>query len=211
MLIKIFMDRREDEFIKETLIHLGAEVEIQTLSIGDFICSENTVIERKTKHDLEASIIDGRLFEQLKRLKETFECVIILVEGTKSAERININALKGAQAAIMTDYGASLIFTKDKQETADIVFSIAKHEQTAKKQRIRIKAHKKAHSLGEQQRAVIEALPLVGPQLAIDLLDHFGSIENIISADEKDLAEVNNMGKKKAQILKHIFESIYVE
>lgn len=205
------MDRREDEFIKETLIHLGAEVEIQTLSIGDFICSENTVIERKTKHDLEASIIDGRLFEQLKRLKETFECVIILVEGTKSAERININALKGAQAAIMTDYGASLIFTKDKQETADIVFSIAKHEQTAKKQRIRIKAHKKAHSLGEQQRAVIEALPLVGPQLAIDLLDHFGSIENIISADEKDLAEVNNMGKKKAQILKHIFESIYVE
>ena len=205
------MDRREDEFIKELLENLGAEVEIQTLTIGDFICSEKTVIERKTKFDLEASIIDGRLFEQLNRLKETFECVIILVEGTKEAERINKNALKGAHASIMTDYGASLIFTKNKQETADMLFSIAKHEQTARRQKIRVKANKKTHTLGEQQRAVIEALPLVGPQLAIDLLDHFGTIENIISADEKELAEVNKSGKKKAHLIKHIFESIYVE
>ena len=205
------MDRREDEFIKELLENLGVEVEIQTLTIGDFICSEKTVIERKTKFDLEASIIDGRLFEQLNRLKETFECVIILVEGTKEAERINKNALKGAHASIMTDYGASLIFTKNKQETADMLFSIAKHEQTARRQKIRVKANKKTHTLGEQQRAVIEALPLVGPQLAIDLLDHFGTIENIISADEKELAEVNKLGKKKAHLIKHIFESIYVE
>ncbi|MFA5381767.1 MAG: ERCC4 domain-containing protein [Candidatus Micrarchaeia archaeon] len=205
------MDIREDEFIKDLLINKELEIEIQTLSIGDFICSEKTVIERKTKQDLEASIIDGRLFEQLKRLKETFECVILLVEGYGNAERINNNALKGAQVSIMTDYGASLLFTHDKNETAEMIYAIAKHEQIARKQKNRIKAHKKAHTLGEKQRAVIEALPLVGPQLAIDLLETFGTIENIISADEDELAEVNNLGKKKAQLLKNIFESVYVE
>ncbi|MCC7552584.1 hypothetical protein KO317_02875 [Candidatus Micrarchaeota archaeon] len=211
MPIKIHMDRREDEFIKELLLDLGADVEVSTLTIGDFICSEKTVVERKTKHDLEASIIDGRLFEQLTRLRKTFECVILLVEGTKEAERINKNALKGAHASIMTDYGASLIFTRDKHETADMIFSIAKHDQTARKQKLRIKANKKAHSLGEQQRAIIEALPLVGPQLAIDLLNHFGTIENIASAREDELAEVDKVGKKKAHLIKKVLNEIYIE
>ncbi len=37
----------------------------ETLSIGDFIISDRTAIERKTAEDFVASIIDGRLFEQI--------------------------------------------------------------------------------------------------------------------------------------------------
>jgi len=203
------MDRREGRGIKELLEDFGAEVELTVLTIGDYIVSERTVIERKTRKDFEKSIIDGRLFEQLKRLTETFDRVVLIIEGTKHAERINRKALFGAYASTVTDYDASLFFTKDKEKSAEIIFAIAKHEQIAKKGLVRIKARKKTFTIGESQRAVIEALPLVGPQLAIDLLEHFGTIENIIGASEKELTQVKNLGKKKAKIIKTVFQSIY--
>ena len=211
MPISIYMDRREGEQLKELLEDFGADVESTVLTVGDFIVSERTVIERKTRRDFETSIIDGRLFEQLKRLTETFDRVVVLVEGTEDEGRIDKKALMGAYASVITDYGSSLIFTADEKKSTEMIFSIAKHEQIAKKNLVRVKARKKTFTLGESHRAVIEALPLVGPQLAIDLLEHFGTIENVLNASEKELTQVKNLGKKKAKLIKNILQSVYSE
>ncbi len=198
---KIIVDKRERGF-SELLIESGAEVEERMLEVGDFLCSEKTVVERKTRSDFEASVLDMRLFHQLQNLKQNFENVIIVVEGERSEEGpLSRAALMGAYASVITDFGASLFFTKNEKSTAELVHSIAKHEQIAKKIQMRVHAKRKTPTLSSNMRAVVEMLPMVGPSMARKLLMHFGSVEALFRAEEKELMEVEGMGEKKAKAI----------
>ena len=88
--IVVIADYREKEVIGH-LKNLGASVNEMSLKVGDFACSSNgIVIERKTHSDFVSSIIDGRIFEQLKYLKENYEKPVVIVEGFSDRE-INEN------------------------------------------------------------------------------------------------------------------------
>ena len=63
----IVVDERERSGVKDALSSLNAVVEVRTLEIGDFLTSERTCVERKTRSDFESSILDGRLFSQLSQ------------------------------------------------------------------------------------------------------------------------------------------------
>ena len=79
----VFADYREKEVI-EHLKKLDLIVNDMDLEVGDFVLSDNrVVIERKTHSDFISSIIDGRLFEQAKTMKENFTNPIIIIEGIK--------------------------------------------------------------------------------------------------------------------------------
>lgn len=198
---KIIVDKRERGFSR-LLSELGAEAEEKMLEVGDFLCSEKTVVERKTRPDFETSVLDQRLFTQLQNLCANFENVIIVVEGERSGEGpLSRPALMGAYASVMTDYGASLFFTKNEKSTAELIFAIAKHEQLAKKTPMRVFAKRKTISLSQNQRAVAEMLPLVGPQMSKKLLMRFGGLEMLFRASEKELMEIEGMGEKKAKAI----------
>ena len=128
--IEISMDRRENRGIEEKLEEFGADVKISTLEIGDFLLSKRVVCERKTREDFESSIIDGRLFRQLGRMREAYPRSIVVVEGAKQGERLSRNAHLGAYASILADFGASLFFTNSSKSTAELLYAIAKYEQT---------------------------------------------------------------------------------
>jgi len=207
--VKIIIDKRDDSQFEEELRKLGAKVEWKMLDVGDFLCSHRTVVERKTRSDFESSIIDGRLFSQLSNLKHNYDGVIIVVEGTGEFERIQKKAILGAYATIITDYNASLFFTKSIKGTAEVVFAIARHEQFAKKQPLRLFAKRKTHTVSQTQRSIIEMFPMVGPKLAKNLLGHFGNVEDVVNASERDLLEVEGMGKKRAKAIKSVLKSDY--
>ena len=207
--VKIIIDQRESELFDGEFKKRDAVVDRQTLKIGDFLCSERLVIERKTRDDFEASIIDGRLFSQLGNLIENYARVVVVVEGEITSGRINRAALLGAYGSIIADYGATLFFTRDEYSTAELVFALAKHEQFGQKKPIRIFAKMKTFTIAQTQRAIIETFPMIGPKYAKALLEHFGSIENIANASEKELAEVGGIGEKRAKILKKIFAAEY--
>src|SRR3990167_5254889 len=206
---KIIIDHRESENFDEMFKQAGAVAERTQLEIGDFICSARCIIERKTRDDFEASIIDGRLFTQLFNLVSNYERVIIIVEGESNAERLRKESLLGAYATIITDFGAALFFTRNMEKTAEMIYAIAKHEQLAKKQPMRIYAKRKTLTLAQTQRAVIETLPMVGPKLAKALLEYFGNIENIMQASERDLLEVEGMGKKRTKVIHNVLSKQY--
>ncbi len=206
---KIVVDHREDPSFDDMLVELGAIVERKALDLGDFLCSARVVVERKTRSDFEQSIIDGRLFTQLHHLMSNYQRIVLLVEGTEHEERINRKAILGAYSSVMADYGASLIFTEDMEESAELIFSIAKHEQLARKQPMRIFAKRKALTAAQSQRAIVETLPMVGPKLAKALLERFGSVENVFNAAERELLEVEKMGKKKAKLIRSIVSGEY--
>ncbi|VVC03390.1 3'-flap repair endonuclease Xpf [Candidatus Bilamarchaeum dharawalense] len=207
--IRIAIDHREDQLFDNLFKGWGAEVDRRVLDVGDFLCSSRLVVERKTRSDFESSIIDGRLFTQLPNLIKNYERVIIIVEGSNDDGRINRNALMGAYASIMADFGASLIFTRDKDGTADLVFNLAKHEQIAKKTPMRIYAKKHTLTPSQSARSIIEMLPSIGPKLSKALLKHFGTVEDLMKASEKDLAFV--VGKKRAKMIRDILSYEYVE
>jgi Fanconi anemia group M protein len=210
-MIRIAIDQREDERFDALLKGMGATTEWSVLDVGDFICSARLAIERKTRADFESSIIDGRLFSQLPALASNYGRVVIIVEGVSDDGRLGRSAILGAYASIIADFGASLFFTRDIEATAELVFNLAKHEQVAKKQPMRIYAKKRTFTPSQSARSIVEMLPMIGPKLAKSLLIHFGSIEAIARATERDIAEAAGVGKKRAKMIKAILSYPYKE
>ena len=80
--LRIIVDDREKKSgIPELLKSIGINIEIKTLPVGDYIVAPETIVERKSIHDLVSSVFDGRLYDQCSRLKEHFQSPIILMEG----------------------------------------------------------------------------------------------------------------------------------
>lgn len=207
--VRVIVDKRERDF-PTLFAELGAEVEEKMLELGDFLCSDRTVVERKTRMDFEASVLDLRLFTQLSDLTKSFENVIVVVEGERTDEGpLTRAALMGAYAAVMTDFGASIFFTRNEKATAELVYCIAKHEQLAKKIELRISPKRRTSTLSQAQRSVAEMLPMVGPNMAKKLLEHFGDLQTLFNASEEQLMEVEGLGEKKAKAIYRTVRNSY--
>lgn len=209
--VKIILDNREPEEFLHLFEEKGAIVEVKQLEVGDFVCSGEIAVERKARQDFEMSIIDGRLFKQLQNLLENFPKPIVIVEGEErnESEIISKEALMGAYAAVISDFGVPLFFSRDIEETADIVFHLAKHAQLAKPLSLRVFAKRKSLTPSQHQRGVVEALPMVGPKLARALLTHFGSVRAVMNASEEELKEVEKLGEKKAKVIRALIDYQY--
>ncbi|MFN3909843.1 MAG: ERCC4 domain-containing protein [Candidatus Anstonellaceae archaeon] len=208
---KIIVDSREPRKYLTYLEKFGAEVVEQTLACGDFLVSSSTIIERKTKDDFVSSIIDQRLFYQAKQMAENYSNPVFIIEEDGKNPKISLNALFGAYGCLIVDFGVSLIFSFNEQQTANIVYSIARYEQISKKVQLKANPLKKIKTLQLRQRTLIESLPMVGPNIAKELLDRFKSPINIFLATEKELAETKMIGKERANLIRATLDSVYQE
>ena len=205
----IITDLREGAEYDSLLEKLGIKTRRKTLTVGDFILSGRLAVERKSRRDFEASIIDGRLFEQAKRLCSAYPRSALIVEGESEDGRVLRPALLGAYSALLCEHGLSIFFTKNPASTAELLSAMAKYEQISKKNPPRVHARRKALTLEASQRAVVEALPSAGPKLAKNLLAYFGTPLNVFNASEKTLCEVELMGKKRAKLVRKVLDSVY--
>ena len=205
--IVIISDYREKLIIK-LLKNFGVIVNKIRLDIGDFVVSERFVIERKTYSDFISSIIDGRLFEQVKQMKENFERPIIIVEGYSFRE-VNENSIKGAIASLLVDYGISILFTQNPSDTARIIYWIAKKEQEEKKYSLSYKVKKKSKELRRLQEEIVSSLPGISIVISRRLLEHFKSIEKIFTASETELRKIRGVGEKTAKRIRRILTESY--
>lgn len=214
--IIIFVDHREqNSTVTKDLFNKECKIIMKQLTVGDYILSQDVVVERKTIEDFLTSIIDGRLFNQLIDLRTNYQKPLLILEGNINdiftLRNIHKNAIMGALTSIALDYQVPIINTKNSSETAEYIFVIAKREQIAKEKEVRLRMGRKGITPSEQQQFIVEGFPLVGPLLAKNLLKEFGSIKNIINASEIDLQKVENLGKKKALSLRKIFEAKFKE
>jgi Fanconi anemia group M protein len=209
---KIFADHREGRSrIAEMMREKGAEVQVAQLPVGDFVVSERAAVERKRREDFERSIVDGRLFSQAQALKEAFETPVLVVEGERFGERVSRQAVLGAVASLMLDFGISVFFTRDADKTAEFVVALARREQLGSRKPMRVMPRRKALSLCERQRAVVESLPGVGPKLARALLEEFGSVGAVMRGGEKRMASVGRMGEARAKAVRALIDAEFAE
>ena len=201
----IICDYREREITK-LLKQLNAKVSVTALPYGDFLVG-NIAIERKSHSDFISSIIDGRIFSQIKNLKENFEKVILIVEGF-SERKINENALKGAIATLLIDEGVSVVNTLNARDTAKTILWIARKIWKRGKYNS-IKILKKGKNIREMQERIVANLPGIGIKIARRLLKHFKNVKNVFNASEDELQKVRGIGKEVAKRIKEVIESNY--
>ena len=167
-------------------------------------------MEKKAIPDFVASIIDGRLLEQLKHLKRNFEKSLLVIEGEEdiySVRKVHANAIRGMLGAITLGYGIPVLYTKNPKDTAGLLAVLAKREQDKERD---ISLHeRKPLTLKEQQEFLVSALPGVGLSLATELLKHFGSVRKIVNASEEELKQVEKVGEKISKKIREVLEEEY--
>ena len=194
-------NRERNEELLSQLEELGVEITIQALPVGDYIISDRVCIERKTVSDFESSIISGRLFEQAARVSEAYERPIIIIEGDREEFRMKGNVISGAIASLYIDYDIPIITTSGARESAEMIKYISKHEQQDKKRTPSVKGAGRSFTESQFMEKIIGNMPGVGFETARNLLEHFGTVQAVALASEKELMDVENVGKKRAKLI----------
>lgn len=206
--VKIFADNREHPAVVSELERL-CSVEKKNLPIGDYVCSDRAVVERKSESDFASSIMDGRLFPQIKELS-AYEKPILLIEKNGSGpSRIHPNAIRGAFASLALDFNIPIIFSQSFIDTAGIIFQIAKREQVDDNRTVSIRQKAGIISMESHQEFLVAGLPNISTVLAKRMLSHFKTPQKIFSASEKELQEIEGIGEEKAKKISELLNREY--
>ena len=207
--LRIVIDEREKKSgIPDLLKAVGVSTEIKTLPIGDYIVAPETVVERKSIHDLMSSIFDGRLFDQCIRLKEHFQYPVILIEGNVD-EIVSIaeNPLifYGALSTVAIDFKIPIVPTPNASHTAKLLVSMCSRKEAPKGPFL--KKIKKSDDTQRQQLSTLCSLPGVGEKTARRMLEKFGNPLKVFTASATELSKVEGLGDARAKKIKRMLES----
>jgi Fanconi anemia group M protein len=171
------------------------------------------VVERKTVEDFLATLTGGdrSLFEQLGDATRNYGRPVVILEGEDLYGERNIhpNAIYGALASLTVDFGASILQTTDEEETADLLEVIATREQEQENREVSVHGEKQSKTLAEQQEYVVASIAEVGPVTARTLLAELDSVERVMTADEKELLDVEGVGPVTAERIREVVSSVY--
>jgi Fanconi anemia group M protein len=200
--------REEASGIIDMLKQEDISVEIGKVSYGDYVINKSITIERKTAKDFLISIIDGRLFNQLSNLKKYCTNPILLVEGNpfKTDLDFDPNAIKGALLSVQTVWYIPIVYSRSKEDTRDILLMIGNQDETYTDV-VPLRGGYRPKRLKTRQLYILQGLPKVGPQMAKRLLEHFGSVLEVMNAGIKDLMEVEGIGKVSAEKIREVIKS----
>jgi Fanconi anemia group M protein len=215
-MIEVVCDQREVRSgVPLAVEKLGSMVDIETLEIGDYCVSDRVVIERKTVSDFLTSVIENRqhLFTQIKDMRREYSRPLLIMEGSPTdlyiSRAIHPNAIDAMLEAIGIDYGVPIMWSLSSEHTAQIIYRAAVREQTDHKRTISLHGSRSKMSPQRQVLYIVSAFPDLGPTIATNLLEHFGSIQNIINATEDELKTVDKVGPKTAKIVQEVSRRQY--
>ena len=201
-LLHIIVDNREHKLMalldkKKDIITYNSE----QLDIADIVVSEQIAIERKEGFDFVSSIMDNRLFEQLLRLKDTYETPILILEGLNdnvfNKVGMKTSSIYGALAFISYKLGISVIPTRNLEETAIVIERIAYREQVKNNMPLLSRKAPKEMSKEDRRIYIIEGLVDIGPKKARLLIEKFRTPNNVFKAIKKTNITFTRTGNPK--------------
>jgi Fanconi anemia group M protein len=212
--LRIFIDYRETKSgVAKVLDRLGMELNFSALEIGDYVVSDRIAVERKRTDDFVTSLIDGKrnLFAQLSNLARVYQKPVLIIEGGDlfTFRQLNPNSIYGSLVSIAIDFGISILYSRDEEETAAMLKMLAKREQIENRREINPHGKKLASTLAEQQEYLISSISNIGPQASRNILLHFGSVEAFMKANTEELRKVKLIGPKTAAKIREVLESPY--
>lgn len=181
------------------------EVRMAHLATGDYLIDDEVLIERKSIADLATSLIDGRLFPQVARLAHSRYRSLLLIEGPTPASipDVHSHSLEGALISIAAMWRVPVLYSSDSEQSARMLRFLA-DQVRGPHERILRRFDRKPKRLASRRLFLLQGVPGVGPALAHRLLGHFGTIENVVTADASALTQVRGVGPKKASRIREL-------
>ena len=174
--LKALLDKKKDKIAYES----------QQLDVADIVISSEVAIERKEGFDFVSSIMDNRLFEQLLRLKETYQYPILILEGLNDEVFENtgmkISSIYGALSYISYKLGISVIPTRNLEDTAIVIERIAYREQIKDNMPLLSRKAPKEMSKKDRRSFIVEGLVDIGSKKANTLIDKFETPYQVFKA-----------------------------
>ncbi|MEB2836726.1 MAG: helix-hairpin-helix domain-containing protein [Desulfurococcales archaeon] len=207
--VRVYADVREERSgVIEELSRLGVMVIKKQLPLGDYLVSEEAVVERKTVKDFASSLVDGRLFDQASRLSESYSDIYYVVEGSpRYLARWGSEGHQtlAALVALTVDYGARILWSDGARTTAYIIAQLARRYQGTRRGTSMV-IHRKPRlsSISEWQLYILQSFPGIGPKTARSILERLGTLEAFCRAPLSELSRIEGLGEKKAERIKAI-------
>ncbi len=203
----VIIDNRETHSrVAEYLSNLGVKISLEQLPVGDYAIGDRILIERKTTQDFVDTLVDRDLFGQMKDLAESSIRPVLIVEGGSLADLYDLrnlhpNAIRNTLASIAVDFDVSILFTKDANETAEMIHAFARRELGTERSPRGLHKAKTGRSGKAAVEYILTAFPDVGPKAARDLLRAFGSLRSIMASSKERLLAVKGVGEKTANVI----------
>ena len=213
--VEVVVDQRElDSSIAKSLsTREGLVTRLETLAVGDYVLSDRVAVERKSAADFVDSMLDAdrSLFQQVGELSRAYARPVLIVEGTNlyGQRDIDPNAIRGALASLAVDFGISVLRTEGETDTTELLATIARREQETRDREVSVHGEKTRKTRVEQQEYVVSSIADIGPITARSLLEHFGSVEAVMTAREEDLLAVDGVGSVTAERIREVVGSEY--
>ena len=181
------------------------DVRMEHLPVGDYCLDRGIVVERKTHADFAVSLVDGRLFRQAAKLARCPHRPIILIEGPRPARMPDVHprALKGAVVSLAVMWRLPVLYARDPEDALQVLRCLA-HQLRSSTDGVLQRYDRKPKRLASRKLYMLQGLPGVGPALAHRLLQEFGSIERVVTADEDALMRVRGIGRQTAARIREL-------
>ena len=207
------------------------KVDIQKLTVCDYVVSDRVGVERKDVADFLGSVKDGRLFKQARAMVDVYEKPILVLEGQVS-RALHRSAMKpaavyGALSSLALDYGIGVLPTEDTGTTAMLLQRLAYREQAKDNRAIQLRSVDRSLPLNKQQIFLLSGFPQIGTTYAEGLLERFDTplrvIEELASAEVRvsasgktrkltgPLTEVGGIGPTIVEYAQILLKSSYHE
>jgi len=213
--VEVVIDQRELDagIARDLSMREGVTTRLETLAVGDYVLSDRVVVERKTVADFLETLTGGdrSMFEQVGDAARHYGRPVVVIEGEGLFDRRNIHpkAIHGAVASLAVDFGASVMRSTGEDETADLLSVVATREQNKKDRSVSVHGEKQSRTLAEQQEYVVAAIAEVGPVTARALLEEFGTVEAVMTADREQLMDTTGVGEVTAERIREVVSSSY--
>ena len=179
----------------------GITVEVRRLSVGDYDVDDRLIFERKTLSDFAASLVEGRLFKQACRLAGVGRSAIYILEGScadMATLGVRREAIQGALITLSVVMNLPILRSLNPLETTRLIGYCAEQVDRIGVNGLPRQGYRPKGKL-KRQMFLLQGLPGIGPERARRLLTHFGSVEKVVTADAKSLAEIDGIGNSMAQ------------
>jgi ERCC4-type nuclease len=208
--VRIVADVNEPDDLVDMVAALGVAVKRRRLAPADFVVGP-VAIERKAVGDFQRSLVDGRLWEQLDRLKTTYEPpIVLLLEGDLALveEFQQPRAFWSALAGVAIDPAIHVLPTAHKGASAEALAALARRAGQAG---LRSVVRFKPRMLGPdvELKFAVQGIPGVGDVMSERLLARFGTLRALTAASQADLARVPGVGAKRAADITAFLDRAY--
>lgn len=232
MSYKIIIDYREDHITSNKhnmtprFDERQIKYETQQLRVGDYLIENKTnrvkfCVERKIFSDLVGSIYNGRIFNELFKMNESYEKNFLVVVGdpkdfykeraglkkrgfVKNVRAFSRKQLLGIMSSVAARYSnVQMVFVKDDDEFIDFLLMIA--EKLTDGREIRGMAITHAKSKENTYINVLMSLPNISEEKAKKIEAKYSSFSDLRAALANNSFKIDGIGSKTIETFLNVF------